>query len=289
MPLNSENKFHSIMKQLMTEDRMIPGFNVYGIEDSLAIINAAEEIGSPVMLMLNKVALEITTADCWGEILVAIRKQAKVAVCIHLDHCTDFNILKHAIDNGFDSVMFDGSQLPLSENVKQTKEIADYAHNHNVLVEAEIGAVGYSDQKDSSHKSTLTSPDEAKVLAEESGLDWMAVSIGNVHRMKEQNAKIDFDLLRQIENKTHVPLVVHGSTGITDEDLLGMRKTKVAKVNIGTALRMVFGNSLRRQFELNPKEFERTKLFKEPLTDLGKCAQGKMNILGMRGFVTRVL
>ena len=285
--MNTKNTFYTLIKQLMTEDRIIPGFNVYGVEDSLAIIKAAESIHAPVMLMVNKVALEITTADCWGGILVALQKQAKIPVCIHLDHCTDFNILKLAVDNGFNSVMFDGSGLELSENVRQTKEIVAYAKKNNVLVEAEIGAVGYSDQLDSSSKSTLTSPDEAKVLAEESGLDWMAVSIGNVHRMQEQTAKINFDLLHEIEEKTHVPLVVHGSTGISDEDLLKMRKTTVAKVNIGTALRMAFGNSLRRQFELNPKEFERTKLFKEPLAELELCAREKMIILGMDGFFNR--
>nr|WP_325212404.1 class II fructose-bisphosphate aldolase [uncultured Oscillibacter sp.] len=279
--------FTDLMVKAVHEEHIFAGFNVFSLDDAYEIVQAAERIGSPVMLMVNKVALELFPVEVWGDALNLLIKHAKVPVCAHLDHTTDFKVLERACKAGFDSVMFDGSQLPLEENIRKTRMAVEMAHGLGVAVEAEIGAVGYSDGaggKD--YKAAMTDPKEAARFARETGLDWMAVSVGNVHRMETQDAAIDFKLLAEIEKASGTPLVLHGSTGIRDADMKKLLPTHVVKVNIGTALRMAFGNTLRGEFEKSPKEFDRAKLFKLPLKKLGEEAEKKMTLLGCKGIIS---
>lgn len=279
--------FTDLMLEAVQENHIFAGFNVFSLDDAYEIVKAAEKIGAPVMLMVNKVALDFFPVEVWGDALNLLIKHAKVPVCAHLDHTTDFKVLERACKSGFDSVMFDGSQMPLEENIRQTRAVVEMAHGLGVAVEAEIGAVGYSDGaggKD--YKAMMTDPKEAARFAQETGLDWMAVSIGNVHRMETQDAVIDFNLLAEIEKATSVPLVLHGSTGIKDPDMKKLLPTHVVKVNIGTALHMAFGNTLRGEFEKYPKEFDRVKLFKLPLKKLGEEAEKKMTMLGCKGLIS---
>lgn len=287
-----KNKFQPFFTDLMVkavhEDHIFAGFNVFSLDDAHEIVKAAEKIGAPVMLMVNKLAVNLMPIEMWADTLNMLTKYASVPVCAHLDHTTDFNVLERACKAGFDSVMFDGSQLPLAENIRQTRAVVEMAHGLGVAVEAEIGAVGYSDGGGGkNYKATKTSVKEAGAFARETGVDWMAVSIGNVHRMETQDAVIDFDLLAKIEKETDVPLVLHGSTGIKDEDMAKLLGTHVVKVNIGTALRMAFGNTLREEYKKYPDAFDRVKLFELPLQKLQEAAEQKMTMLGCAGLIER--
>ncbi|MDY3618230.1 class II fructose-bisphosphate aldolase [Agathobaculum sp.] len=285
-----KNKFQPFFTDLMGkavhEKHVFAGFNVFSLDDAYEIVRAAEKIGAPVMLMVNKLAVGLYPIEVWADTLNMLVRHASVPVCAHLDHTTDINVIERACKAGFDSVMFDGSQLPLEENIAQTRRVVELAHGLGVAVEAEIGAVGYSDGaggKD--YKSAMTDPKEAGRFARETHVDWLAVSVGNVHRMETQDAVIDFDLLSQIEKETDVPLVLHGSTGIKDADMKKLLPTHVCKVNIGTALRMAFGNTLRAEFEKNPKAFDRTELFAKPLQMVREEAEKKMVMLGCKGLI----
>lgn len=285
-----KNKFQPFFTDLMVkavhENHVFAGFNVFSLDDAYEVVKAAEQIGAPVMLMVNKLAVGLYPIEIWADTLNMLTRHASVPVCAHLDHTTDIGVIERACKAGFDSVMFDGSQLPLEENIAQTKRVVALAHGLGVAVEAEIGAVGYSDGaggKD--YKAAMTDPKEAGRFARETGVDWMAVSVGNVHRMETQDAVIDFDLLSRIEEETDVPLVLHGSTGIKDADMEKLLPTHVCKVNIGTALRMAFGNTLRGEFEKNPKAFDRTELFAKPLQMVREEAEKKMTMLGCKGLI----
>lgn len=214
-----------------------------------------------------------------GNILTDLAKEAKVSVCIHLDHGKSVEEVVSAIKAGFSSVMYDGSQLPLEENIKITKEIAEIAHHFGVSIEGEIGSVGYSDPSIKA-KAMYTVPEEAKRFVEETGIDAVAVAIGTLHRMQAQEANIQYDRLAEIEKIVNVPLVIHGSTGVKNEDLSRLAKSKVGKVNIGTALRMAFGNTLRDEMNNKPDEFDRIKFFKKPMIEVKNVAKEKMVILG---------
>lgn len=267
-----------IIRLVDKEDRGIAAFNVFGYEDSQAVIEAAESIGRPVIIMANKDAVNHMGVELIGEIMLHVGAQAKVPVDVHLDHATDMEVIERAIRSGYTSVMFDGSQLPFDENVERTRHVVEMAHAMDISVEAEIGAVGYSDP-DIRFNARFTEPQEAKRFAQLTGGDALAVAVGTVHRMEMQKAELQFDRLQEIAKQVDIPLVIHGSTGVADEDLAKLVRFGARKINIGTALRMEFGQTLRRQFADDPKEFDRIKLFGPCMEAVKDKAVQKMELL----------
>lgn len=273
-----------ILNTAKLKNYAIAGFNVFGYEDAISVVHAAEQINMPVILMTNVDAIKHIPVEILGKILLGIAYNSSVEVCVHLDHGKSFEVVMSALKAGYTSVMYDGSQLPLEENIRETKRVVDIARYYKVSVEGEIGSVGYSDPKIKA-KPLYTKPSEAKRFVEETGVDAVAVAIGTLHRMVEQDAIIQYDLLEAIEKVVDIPLVLHGSTGVKDEDLKILVKTNISKVNIGTALRMTFGHTMRRELLDNPQEFDRLNLFKKSMVEVEKVALEKMKILGGGGNV----
>lgn len=274
------NNFNGIVEKAADSNYSIIGFNIFGYEDAIAVVRAAEEINAPILLMTNKLAVEHMPVEYWGKLLGSIAEDAKVPVSVHLDHAKEYELAVRAImSGGFSSVMYDGSKLPLEENIAKTKEIVKLAHSCGVLVEGEIGSVAYSDI-DNNVKNVYTDPKEAKLFAEKTGVDWLAVSIGTVHRLQNQKAVIQYDRLKSIQKEVNVPLVIHGSSGIKDKDLSKLSTMKIGKFNVGTALRLAFGNELKNSVNENPEEFDRLKLFKQPMIKTQEAAKNKMKIVG---------
>ncbi|PKM51977.1 MAG: fructose-bisphosphate aldolase [Firmicutes bacterium HGW-Firmicutes-7] len=271
------------LKEMCTEaastNKVVPSFNVFGYEDAKVIIEVAEELNAPVILMSNKDAVAHMDLKYSASLYRSMALETKVPVCIHLDHGQDFELCAKAIQAGYTSVMYDGSQLPLEENMKNTIEIVKMAHACGISVEAEIGSVGYSDPNIKA-KRIYTEPEEAKLFAEKTGVDALAVAVGTLHRMTEQAAVLQYDRLEAIQNITSIPLVIHGSTGLTDEDLVKLTAYSIGKINLGTALRMTFGNTLRDEMNANPKEFDRIKFFKQPMIEVKKVVKEKYQLLG---------
>lgn len=276
------------MEIAVNNDCIVGGFNIFGIDEAIEVVTTAQELRTPVIIMINKQAVNAMAVEYWAESLKAIKRRASIPVFVHLDHSMDINIIKRAIKAGFDSVMFDGSQLSFEENIAITKDIVNFAHSHCVIVEAEIGAVGYSDMHPSDYAASITIPEEAKQFTLDTNVDWLAISIGNVHKMRTQKVNIDFDLLSRIESSVKTPLVIHGSTGIRDDDMKKLRKTHIAKANIGTALKLAFGRSLRWEFEKNPDAYDRMELFMKPLENLKSTVKEKMKLLNMENFIDRI-
>lgn len=274
------------LKQIVTDaaerDYAVAAFNVFGYEDAISVVRAAEELRSPVILAANIVAVTHTPLPILAAVMRLAAEEVTVPVCVHLDHGKDFNYIMQAIRHGFTSVMYDGSQLPFDENVNRTKEIAHAAHAFGVSVEAEIGSVGYSDPT-IKMKHETSDPDEVLAFVEQTGIDAVAVSVGTLHRMESQGANIDFDLLTTIQNKLSTPLVIHGATGVPDDQLQRLVSHRVGKINIGTALRMAFGQSLRQAIQEQPDEFDRIKLFQQPMQVVKETAMNKMKLLGSMG------
>lgn len=243
---------------------IVPGFNVFGYEDAQAIVRAAEKAQCPVLLMTNKDACKVMPIETWGAMLSSIARSAGVLVGVHLDHCTDENIIMRAMESGYDSVMYDGSQLELSENIRLTRRVVEAAHSKGILVEGEVGSVPYTDRP-LEIKSELTEPYMAKSFQDESGADWVAVSIGNIHKLLSDKVTIRFDTLEEIEKVTTIPLVLHGATGIADNEMQQLRKHRIGKVNIGTVIRYTFGSTLRHSVETMPDVYDRLTLMKDPI------------------------
>ncbi len=260
----------------------VAGFNVFGWEDAVAVTRGAEEIGAPVILSASLDYTNFVPVEVIAKGFRILAEQASVPVCAHLDHCYELDNVKRAIDAGMTSVMYDGSQLPVRDNIAGTRRIVEYGRSANVSVEAEIGSVPYAEGRDHI-RAEKTDVEEAVRLAEESGLTAMAVSVGNVHRLREPSAKIDFDLLAEIENRTTVPLVIHGTSGIDPSDLVALSRTRVAKFNVGTSLRRSFGNGMRQALAADPSRFDRLQIMNEVIPVMAEETARVIRLLGWTG------
>lgn len=257
----------------------IAAFNVFGYEDAWAVTAAAESLGAPVILSASLDFTRFMKVTLIADMFRALAEEARVPVCAHLDHCYDVEEVCRAVDAGFTSVMFDGSQLPLEQNIALTRRVVDYAHQAGVSVEGEIGSVPYSEGR-AGIRSELTDSRSAAAFEQGSGVDAMAVSIGNVHRLRRPDAEIDFARLARIEAATATPLVIHGTSGINDADLLRLARTRVGKFNIGTVLRQAFGRGLRRSLAADPQRFDRLEIMRDVIADMKEEAARQIQRLG---------
>lgn len=254
------------VKEAAASRHIIAGFNVFGHEDAGAIIKAAERLRVPVMLMVNRDARKVLDIECWGALLNSMADRATVPVAVHLDHCSDPENVRRAMASGYTSVMFDGSKMPFHENLRITAEIAKEAHQKGIFVEGELGNVPYSDLGQVDIR--LTSPEEARIMQEQTELDWLAVSVGNIHRLVGRKVHIQFDALRSIQKQCSLPLVIHGSSGIYDEDMQMLKNEHIGKINLGTSLRKVFGETMRSEMLAKPDEFDRQKLMQQSIENV---------------------
>ncbi len=258
-------------------------FNVFGYEDARAVINAAESLNRPVILMTNKPALKHMPVRILGRMLLEMADSASVPVGVHLDHADDLAVIQDALETGYTSVMIDASLLPFEENITRTKNAVSMARYYGASVEAEIGCVGYSDSP-SKTLSIFTQPGEAREFALRTEVDALAISIGTVHRMETQTANLQFDLLERIHGNVDIPLVIHGSSGIADKDLKKLVKCGARKINMGTTLRIAFGKELRRQIQCNEQLFDRIQMYPACMEAVQEKARQKMMLLGTEFF-----
>jgi fructose-bisphosphate aldolase class II len=212
----------------------------------------------------------------------ALAADARVHVCAHLDHCYDVDEVCRAVDAGFTSVMFDGSQLALAENIAATRRVVEYAHAAGVSVEGEIGSVPYAEGR-AAIRTELTDSQVAAEFESGAGIDAMAISVGNIHRLKTPGARIDFARLNRIEAETKVPLVIHGTSGIEDADLARLVRTRVGKFNIGTSLRQAFGRGVRRSLAADPERFDRLTIMADAIDEMSREAARQIQRLGWAG------
>ncbi len=238
----------------------VAGLVTLGWEDMRAYVAAAEAEAVPVILQAGPSCREHTPLPVLGKMFRHLAEAASVPVVAHLDHGYTFDDCQQAIDSGFTSVMFDGSRKPLSQNIDETAAIAELAHAAGVSCEGEIGFVGYS----GGEGSAGTDPEEAAQFARQSGVDAMAISVGNVHLQQDKQGGLDIDRIRAIEAVTDLPLVIHGGSGVPVQQRTRLaRGSRICKFNIGTELRMAFGQALRASVNADPARFDRVQILKE--------------------------
>ena len=259
-----------VLKNAQQQKYAVAGLVVLGWEDARCYAEAAEELGLPVILQAGPGCRANTPVSILGKMFRHLAEQSRYPIVCHLDHGYTKEECIEGVDNGFTSVMYDGSKLSLSENIENTYEISTYAHKHNVSVEGEIGFVGYKDGA----QSQSTDPQQAKQFAELSGCDAMAISAGNVHLQTSTSSSIDMKVIEEIQSITSIPLVLHGSSGI-DYEL--RRKiattTNVCKFNIGTELRKKFGDTLREELPRHPELYDRIQLINLTMDELKKSTK----------------
>lgn len=221
----------------------VGAFNVSNMEMAWGAIQAAEEIQTPLILQIAEGRLRYSPLDLLGEVMLAAARKCNQPTAVHLDHGGTLETIKLALSLGFTSVMFDGSKYPLEENINRTREVVELAHAKGAAVEAEIGRVGGAEGDYKSVDVLVTSVEEAKRFAKEAGVDALAVAIGTAHGNYTVQPKLRIDRLKEIFETIETPLVLHGGTGLTEDDFKNCIANGIKKINIATAS---YDNSARK-------------------------------------------
>jgi fructose-bisphosphate aldolase, class II len=249
-----------VLQPALKQGHAVAGLVTLGWEDMRAFVAAAEAENCPVILQAGPGCREHTPLPILGKMFRYLAERASVPVVAHLDHGYTFDECQEALDSGFTSLMYDGSRKPLQQNIDETARIAEMAHSAGISCEGEIGFVGYANGENSAG----TDPAEAAIFARDTGVDAMAISVGNVHLQEDKDGGLDMDRIRAIEAVTNVPLVIHGGSGVPVAQRTELSQTsKVCKFNIGTELRMAFGAAMREAVNSDPKRFDRVTILKE--------------------------
>ena len=236
-------------------------FNVILIEHAEALVAAAEDAKAGVILQISENCVSYHGAlKPIALATMAIAEASSQPISVHLDHAESEDLVKEALDLGFDSVMFDGSKLEYKENVAASQRMAQLCRSYGATIEVELGEVG---GKDGVHAPGVrTRPDEAKVFVDETGVDLLAVAVGSSHAMTTRTAELDFDLIKEIAATVSVPLVLHGSSGVSDPDLQSAVRAGMKKINIATHLNHVFTDEVRALLAADPALVDPRKYIK---------------------------
>lgn len=254
-----------VLQPALRDGYAVAGLVTLGWEDMQAYVASAEAEGCPVILQAGPSCRAHTPLPILGAMFRHLADQASVPVVAHLDHGYDLDEVRAALDAGFTSVMFDGSKKPLADNIALTAQVVQMAQSYGASVEGEIGFVGYAEGESSSG----TDPAEAQAFARDSGVDAMAISVGNVHLQTSRATQIDRNRLAAIEALTDLPLVIHGGSGVTTKDKQELsHSTAICKWNIGTELRQAFGTSLRAAIASDPERFDRVQILEDTIEPL---------------------
>ncbi len=259
----------------------IPQFNINNLEWTRFILEECQKNNSPVILGVSEGACKYmggfkTIYDMTNDLMDYLN--ITIPVALHLDHGSCFEVCKDAIDAGFKSVMIDASRFELDENIRITKEVTDYAKLYNVSVEAEIGHVG--GQEDENNSGILYAKvDECIELVNQTKIDFLAPALGSVHGLYKGEPKLNFERMEEIKEKTNMPLVLHGGSGIYDEQLKTAISCGICKINFNTELQIAWSDALREEIKHN-KAYDPRKVIKFGEVALKQCVSNKIALLG---------
>ena len=239
------------------ENIAIGSFNTPNLEAAIAIIAAAEELNKPVIIMHAQIHEELVPLKIIAPIMIDFAKKAKVPVCVHLDHGTDVEYLKIALELGFTSVMYDGSEHDYETNLANTKYVVELAKKYGASVEAEIGVMARKetldgdDSEDDGNEDTsmYTDPAGAEEFAKESGIDALACAFGTAHGLYAKTPKLDFERLAEIDSRINVPVVMHGGSGVSPEDYVKAINNGVRKINYYTYMAKAGADGVKQNIE----------------------------------------
>lgn len=261
----------------------VGAFNAENMEMVKAIIAAAQELSAPVMIQTTPSTIRYGTLDTYAAIVAAEAKKATVPVCLHLDHGDSFELAMQAIKAGYTSVMIDGSKEPLEGNIAVTQKVADAAKAVGIPVEAELGKVGGKEDDLVAEADTNTDPAEAKEFVEKTDVDSLAVAIGTAHGFYKGTPVLDKERLSQVRAVVDIPLVLHGASGLTDEEVRDCVSRGICKVNFATELRAAYTAAVKKLLEEKPETFDPKALGKVGMAAVTELVKGRMKVCGCDG------
>ena len=262
----------------------VGAFNVENMEMVQAVVAAAEELKSPVIMQTTPSTVKYASPEMFYANVAAAAKDASVPVVMHLDHGSSFELAVHAFRAGYTSIMIDGSHSVFEENIAITKSVVDVCHAGNVPVEAELGKVGgKEDDLDGGNGGGYTVPSEAVEFVEKTGIDSLAVAIGTAHGVYKGTPKLDVERLSEIREVVSIPLVLHGTSGVPDEAVKECIRRGISKVNYATDLRIAFSNGVKEYLAANPDAFDPKKYNAVGREKVKEYVMSKMLVCGSNG------
>ena len=263
----------------------VGAFNVENMDMVLAVIAAAEETHSPILMQTTPGTLKYAGLEMYCAMISAAAKKASVPVACHLDHGSTFDLAVQAFHAGYTSIMIDGSKLPLEENIALTRSVVDVCHAGDVPVEGELGRVGgKEDDLDNTHThNPYTDPQEAAEFVERTGCDFLAVGIGTAHGVYKGIPQVNFDVLAKIREVVSIPLVLHGTSGVPDDQVIKCVNMGMCKVNYATDLRIAFTHGIKEYMSANPNAFDPKKYGAFGIEEVKRYVIGRMKVIGSCG------
>lgn len=279
----------SYMLRAQREQFALGAFNANTLEQLQAIVAAAEQENAPVIVQISHRALEYMGA---GDSMLGLQYAARMGavaaasvatpVALHLDHATEIEV-ERAITLGFTSVMFDGGDLPFAENARVTQTLRERAHAADVGIEAELGAVPRADSAGAIAHGEFTDPDQAAEFVRATGVDALAIAIGSVHAVKVKSVRLDLERLEAIRSRVSAPLVLHGSSGVTDADIAAGIARGLCKVNVATQLNLAFTAAVRDKLAAAPDEVDPRKYLAPARAAVVERVRERIRFLGASG------
>ncbi|MEA1962306.1 MAG: class II fructose-1,6-bisphosphate aldolase [Bacillota bacterium] len=274
-----------LLQKADKEGYAVGAFNANNMEIVQAIMEAAKKENSPVIMQASQGAIKYAGLEFITGMVKIATQDNNIPVALHLDHGTDFDQVVRCIRSGFSSVMYDGSKLPLEQNIAITNKVLDIARPIGVSVEAELGKIGgtedqvHVDEKDAMY----TDPEEARYFVEKTGIESLAIAIGTAHGQYKGEPKLDYERLKTIKDLVKIPIVLHGCSGVPDESVQKAISLGICKVNIDTNIREAFVWEIRRQIEKNPAEIDPRKILGPAKEAAVELIREKMRIFKSTG------
>lgn len=261
----------------------VGAFNVENMEMVKAVIQAAEELNAPVMLQTTPSTVKYGGVQTYAAMVKAEAEKASVPVCMHLDHGNSYELAEDCINNGYTSVMIDGSGLDFDKNIDLTQKVVKFANEKGIPVEAELGKVGGKEDDLECKGDTNTDPMQAKEFAEKTGVKSLAIAIGTAHGFYAGVPKLDRERLSEIREVVNVPLVLHGASGLSDEEVIQCVGRGICKVNFATELRVAYTDAVKKAIEENPKVYDPKELGRKGIEAVKQLVKGRMTVCGCNG------
>ena len=280
MPLVTSEK---MLLDAKKDGYAVGAFNVENMEMVKAVIAAAEELNAPVMLQTTPSTVKYGTLETFAGIVKAEAAKTKIPVCLHLDHGNSFELAVQAMKAGYTSVMIDGSHEDFENNIAVTKKVVDVANAFGIPVEAELGKVGGKEDDLEADADTNTDPQEAKEFVERTGVTSLAVAIGTAHGFYVGTPVLDKERLSEIREVVDIPLVLHGASGLSDEDVMDCVKRGICKVNFATELRAAYSKAVKELLAEKPDTIDPKAYGKTAIAAVKELVMARMKVCGCDG------
>lgn len=275
-----------LLEKALQEGYAIGAFNANNMEMVQAIVETAEEERSPVIVQISQGAINYGGADYFAALVKLAAEKATVPVVLHLDHGMDLAVNVRCLREGFSSLMFDGSKLPFAENIAITRQVVEIAHKVGVPVEGEIGKVPTTKGEAIPYEELrqfFTKPEEAVEFFQKTGVDSLAVSVGSAHKMKVREAILDIERIAAIREAVQIPLVLHGASGVKDDQIPLAIKAGIAKINVATELGKAFTAELQKAFAADPGQVDLRKYTAPARAAVKEAVREKIRLFGSQG------